>query len=246
MELQTFIIVTLALGAGGLVKGALGLGLPLVALPVLTSAFGLQKAIGILLVPVILTNIMQIRRYRTTLYDPEMRFLPMFLVGGTGGIAVGTVALVSLPERLLVAALGLMLLAYVALRLARPEFRISGPLARRVALPVGVAGGVVMGATGVVAPVGLTYINAMRLARTGTVVAASVMFLVYGLAQLGALTVAGVYRLEWLWLGLFAMLPVAAMLPVGDLLGRGMGTVLFDRIIVALLAVIGLKMVLGI
>lgn len=246
MDLQTIIIVTLALGAGGLVKGALGLGLPMVALPFLTSAFGLQQAIGILLIPIILTNGAQIRRYRATLNDPAVRFLPPFLVGGIGGVAVGTVALVTLPERLLVAGLGLMLLAYVGLRLARPTLQLSLPMARRIALPVGVAGGAVMGATGVVAPVGLTYINAMRLARDATVIIASVMFLVYGIAQMGALIVAGVYRLEWLWLGLFAMLPVLLTMPLGDFLGRRMGAVLFDRVIVALLALMGVMMVLGV
>lgn len=245
MDLQTIVIVTLALGAGGLVKGALGVGLPLVALPVLTTAFGLQQAIGIMLMPIILTNAMQARRYRDSLRDPAMGFLPGFLLGGIVGIGLGTVALVTLPERLLEAGLGLMLLAYVALRMARPDFGISPPLARKVAVPVGVAGGAVMGATGLVVSVGLTYINAMRMARQLTVFAASLMFLVYGVAQVGALTVAGVYRLEWLWLGLFAVLPVIAAMPLGEALGRGMGAVLFDRILLFLLAVIGAKMMLG-
>lgn len=245
MDLQTLLIVSLALGAGGLVKGILGLGLPLVALPVLTAAFGLQKAIGIMLLPILISNAWQIRTHRAALQDPALRFLPGFLVGGVLGVGVGTVALVNLPERILEAGLGVMLLGYVALRLTQPEFVIPERLARIVAVPMGLAAGTVQGATGIVAPVGVTFINAMRIARTATVVAVSFMLLVYGAAQLTALLVAGVYRLDWLWMGLFAILPVLAAMPLGEALGRRMYTATFDRILLALLTAIGLKMVLG-
>ncbi len=245
MDLQTLLIVSAALGAGGLVKGALGLGMPLVALPALTTAFGLRQAIGVIVVTVLISNIAQIWRYRAWLRDPALGFMPGFLLGGLGGIALGTVALVSLPEQALQAGLGAMLLGYVALRLLRPDFAISARVARWVSLPVGVAGGAVQGATGIVAPIGVTFINAMRLERAGAVAAASTMFFVYGAAQLAALAVAGVYRLEWLWMGLFAVVPVLMAMPLGEALGRRMNAKAFDRVILGLLTVLGAKLLLG-
>ncbi|MEO9297142.1 hypothetical protein [Devosia alba] len=56
MDLTSVLIIVLALGGGGFVKGATGMGLPLVALPVLTTAFGLQHAVGLMVVPLIATN----------------------------------------------------------------------------------------------------------------------------------------------------------------------------------------------
>ena len=245
MDLQTLVIVALALGAGGFVKGILGLGMPMVALPTLTAAFGLRQAIGIILVPVLISNVWQLWTHREALRESAMAFMPGFLAGGFVGVSLGTVALVNLPERGLEAGLGAMLLAYVLLRLTRPTFMVTVPLARRVAVPVGVAAGAVQGATGIVAPVGVTYINAMRMARTGTLVAVSTMFLVFGAVQLAALSVAGVYRLEWLWMGLFALLPVAVAMPLGEAVGRRLPAALFDRMILVLLTLMGLKMLLG-
>lgn len=245
MDLQTLVIVALALGAGGFVKGILGLGMPLVALPALTAAVGLRQAIGIIVVPILVSNAWQLWTHRAALRDPALDFMPGFLAGGFVGVSLGTVALVSLPERGLEAGLGAMLLAYVLLRLTRPTFMVTAPVARRVAVPVGVAAGTVQGATGIVAPVGVTYINAMRMARTGTLVAVSTMFLVYGAIQLAALSVAGVYRLDWLWMGLFAVLPVALAMPLGEAVGRRLPAAFFDRLILALLSVMGLKMILG-
>jgi len=46
MDLSSAVIMALALAAGAIVKGATGMGLPLVALPVLTAAFGLQHAVA--------------------------------------------------------------------------------------------------------------------------------------------------------------------------------------------------------
>jgi len=59
-EVTRWLIMGLALAAGAVVKGATGMGLPLIALPVLTSFFGLQHAVGLMTVPLILTNFWQV------------------------------------------------------------------------------------------------------------------------------------------------------------------------------------------
>lgn len=60
MELFSIVIMIAALAAGAVVKGATGMGLPLIALPVLTSAFGLQHAVGLMTIPLIVTNVWQV------------------------------------------------------------------------------------------------------------------------------------------------------------------------------------------
>lgn len=245
MGYQTLVLLTLALGAGAVAKGATGLGLPLIALPLLTATVGLQQAIGILMIPVILTNAYQVWAYRGARTLPGLAFLPWFLAGGGLGIALGTLALTSLPERILEIGLGGMLGVYIALRLSKPGFAFSQPVARRIAPGVGVAAGALQGATGIAAPIGVTFIHALGLERRASVFAVSVMFLGFSSVQYIAIIVAGIYRIDWIWLGIFACLPILAFLPVGEWIGRRTSPRIFDRLILVFLFAIGVKMILG-
>lgn len=238
-------IMVMALGAGAVVKGATGMGLPLVALPVLTTFFGLQHAVGLMCVPLIFTNAWQVFRFRAAARDDRMAFLPLFLVGGAVGIAMGTWALTSLPERALVLGLGVILLCYVALKLAAPHFVVTPQLARRIGPVFGMGGGILQGATGISAPIGVTFIHAMAMERDAHVFAVSAMFLLYAAVQLPALAVAGVMQGQWLLEGLLALIPILIFMPLGQAIAGRLSRKAFDRMILIFLGLIGLKMVLG-
>jgi uncharacterized membrane protein YfcA len=55
--------VAAALGLGGFVKGATGMGLPLVSVPALAAYLGVPHTLAILTVPLIVTNGWQVWRY---------------------------------------------------------------------------------------------------------------------------------------------------------------------------------------
>ena len=245
MEWTGVLVMVLALAAGAVVKGASGMGLPLIALPVITAFFGLQHAIGLMVVPLIVTNAWQVWRFRGEAGNPRLAFMPVFLVTGSIGIALGTWALTSLPERLLVLGLGCLLLAYVGLRLATPHWSLPLPVARRLAPFTGVGGGILQGATGVSGPIGMTYIHAMALEREAMVFAVSAMFFVLAAVQLPSLWIAGVLQPEWMLQGVLALVPIFVFMPLGQWLGGRLSRRAFDRMILFFLAAIGLKMVLG-
>ena len=245
MELSSIIIMTVALAAGAVVKGATGMGLPLVALPVLTAAFGLQYAVGLMTIPLIVTNAWQTWRFRDERRSDRLAFMPWFLIGGAVGIGIGTWALTTLPERVLVLALGLLLLAYVVLRLFTPHWSLGPTLARRLGPLAGIGGGTLQGATGISAPVGVTFIHAMNLERQAHVFAVSAMFLTFSVVQLPSLWLAGVMRMEWMVQGLLALVPILLFMPLGQWVSGKLSRTAFDRMILIFLGVIGLKMVLG-
>jgi uncharacterized membrane protein YfcA len=245
MDFGSALIMALALAAGAIVKGATGMGLPLVALPVLTAAFGLQHAVGLMTIPLIVTNAWQVWRFRGEAQSPRLAFMPVFLVGGAVGIGVGTWALTNLPERLLVLALGVILLAYVALRLATPHWALSAAMAKRFGPLAGLGGGTLQGATGISAPIGVTFIHAMALERGAHVFAVSTMFLLFAVVQLPALWAAGVMQPLWLLQGLLALVPILIFMPVGHWASGKLSRKAFDRMILIFLGLIGLKMVLG-
>ena len=70
------IIIVFAVLAGGLVKGTLGFGMPMVALPIIAFIIPPTTAMILLCAPIFLTNFLQIKfRQGVSSY----RFLPMFL-----------------------------------------------------------------------------------------------------------------------------------------------------------------------
>ena len=54
-----FIICLFTLLLAGIVKGALGMGLPLFAVPILVTVFDLPTAIALMIVPILTSNLIQ-------------------------------------------------------------------------------------------------------------------------------------------------------------------------------------------
>lgn len=244
-ELERLMVMALALAAGAIVKGATGMGLPLIALPVLATFFGLHHAVGIMAITQILTNSMQIWQFRGARRDVHMRFLPWFLFAGGFGVVLGTWLLGTLPERTLIFSLGVLLLAYFALKLTRPHMAVGPELAMRAGPFAGFGSGVLQGATGISAPVGVSFIHAMGLERSAHVYAVSAMFLTLGLVQFPALVVSGIMQPQWMLEALFAMIPILLFMPVGQALAGRLSRRAFDLMILIFLGLMGLKMVLG-
>ena len=70
------LIIILAVLAGGLVKGTIGFGMPMVALPVIAFVIPATTAMVILCAPIFLTNFLQIKFKQGV---SSYRFLPMFI-----------------------------------------------------------------------------------------------------------------------------------------------------------------------
>jgi uncharacterized protein len=241
MSTQFLILVTFALAAGALVKGATGLGLPIVAMPVMASFIGVPHAIAIMTVPIIITNIWQVWQLREA--REEARFLVPMLGCGTIGIGLGTVLLAALPAAHMSLALGLALAAYIVLRLARPGASIGAALRMRLAWPFGFTAGLMQGATGLSAPIGVPFIHALNLGRNALVFSISAMFLVFALVQIAALWGADLLDGEYLLQGLFAMIPVLVFMPIGTMIGRRMNRRAFDIVFLSILAIIAINLI---
>jgi uncharacterized membrane protein YfcA len=238
--LQELLIVFMALFLGGALKGATGMGTPIVAVPALAAFFGVPYAIAILIVPTLLTNVWQAWQFRA--HWTGLAFLPRLVVFAIIGIVVGTWVLTRLPTNLLSLGLGITTVLYIVVRLARPALTIGPAAARRFAPIVGVVSGFLQGAMGVSAPVSVTFINGMRLSRPQFVLTASALFLAFVLTQIPALSLAGVLTWQRLIYSVVALVPVAAGMPVGGWLAGHLDAKAFDRLILILLAAIALKL----
>ena len=141
--------------------------------------------------------------------------------------------------------LGIILIAYVLLRLFKPHFSLSVAAAKRFGPLAGAGGGILQGATGISAPIGVTFIHSMSMERDAHVFAVSAMFLVYAVTQLPSMWLAGLMRGEWLLQGVFALLPILIFMPLGQAIAGKLSRRAFDRLILTFLGLVGLKMVAG-
>ncbi len=243
LSLEAIVLITLALGAGAIVKGATGLGLPLVALPVLASFFDVRHAILIMVVPIIVTNIWQIWELRGR--REGTGFLIPMLSTGVVGIGLGTWLLAGVPAALLSLGLGVVLLAYIGLRIARPAFALSPRVGMRFAAPVGLAAGFMQGATGLSTPITIPFIHAHHLGREPLVFALSIMFLTFAIVQLIAMWTAQLVDVSHLLEGVVALVPVLVFMPVGNWIGRIMSQRVFNIAVLCLLAAVAANLILA-
>jgi len=235
------LVIFAALALGGFVKGVTGAGTPILAVPVLASFFGVPFAIAIMIVPTIVTNLWQIAQHWNERHG--LGYLGWLFVMAAVGIAAGTWLLTALPANVLGLALAIVVALYVVLRLVRPDWHIPDKPARRLVPWVGFASGLLQGATGISAPVSITYLSSIRLTRGQFIFAVSTLFISFTAMQLPALTVAGILIWRRLLLSCLALLPVLVALRLGNALGTRLSPRTFDRVILGLLAVIAAKLV---
>lgn len=236
--------VAVVLGAsllGAFVKSVTGMGYPLLAVPVITLALGIEDAVVIVAAPNLAANALLCLAARDGRH--ESRDLPVFLGWGFAGAVVGTFALVRVPEEPLLVALAATIVGFVAISLRAPDLRLAPATTARWSGPVGLVAGVMQGAVGVSGPVVATWLHGYRLPKHAFVFSVTAIFGVTGAVQLALLALAGELTSRRLGVSLVAFLPVLAMVPVGSALRARLSGHAFARAVLAVLVVSGLALV---
>lgn len=226
-------IVAGAVLLGALVKAVTGLGLPLIAIPAMSLFIPVEEAVVIIAIPNVLMN--GILAARVADARAEVRDLPILAGAGVGGAVVGTFVLVSVSEEPLLVVLAAVVLGYVVTSGWREGVALSADSSRRWAPAVGFSAGVMQGAVGISGPLVATWIHAYRLPRNAYVLSVTVMFLLSGGTQLVVLTAAGRMWGAPLALGLAAILPVLATIPLGARIRERLEGPVFDRVVLIML-----------
>lgn len=229
-----------AFAFGGVLKGAIGAGTPIIVIPIMSLFYGVPFAVAVFVVTAVLANIWQIWVYRAELLPAA--FIVRLTISAGVGAAVGSFMLASLPSDFLMTCVAILALAYVVFRLARPEWKLAYDAAVRLALPVGFVSGVLQGAAGISASVSVTFINALGLERRAFIATISAFFLAMSLVQLPLLVGLGVLDMERFLIGLVACIPMFGAMPVGVWLARFIPRIVFDRVVLGLLIVISVRL----
>lgn len=202
----------------GIVKGLLGLGMPVIAMGILGAALGPAEAASVLLVPAFVTNVWQFASHEGATRAIR-RFWPM-LTCILAGAPFGAGLIAGDDARNAAALLGTVLVIYALLGLLHPRFHLppgterwSGPLA-------GLGTGLMAGATGVFAIPTIPYLTALGLERDALVQALGLVFATSTLALGAGLAWHQALPVESLGMSAIALVPAIAGMSLGSRLRR--------------------------
>lgn len=241
LELE-LVFAALALAAGGILKGAIGAGAPVLAIPVLALIFDVRYAVAVLVVPNLITNFWQWWQYRRSALP--FAFTALFAGGGALGALVGSFMLAYIPPDTLLTIVGLLVVLYIAFRLIRTDWGLPYSRGLLFSGPAGFVGGMLQGASGLSAPVSITFMSALQLERPAFIATISVFFMLMSVIQVPALAGLGILSWEILIHGIVALALLLGFMPVGAWLARRIRKETFDKLILALLGAIAAKILI--
>jgi uncharacterized membrane protein YfcA len=238
---ETIAVIALGFAAGGVLKGATGVGAPILAVPLLSIYFDVRFAIVIFSIPNILPNIWQVWAFRRTILPRA--FVTAFTLAGMLGAACGTWILANAPTDLLPLGVAGAVILDVGFRLARPHWILPYPRALRLSGPVGFVAGILQTASGLSAPASVTFLSAMKLDRAAFIPTISAFFVGLGVVQIPMLIGYGFLTPDRALLSAAALIPLTAAMPLGARLVRHLPKEVFDRVILGVLVILATKLV---
>lgn len=241
--MENIIYITVVFLLAGMVKGVTGMGLPTVAVALLSLVMAPVEAAALLIVPSLLTNVWQLLS-GMPVYPLWQRLWTM-MAGICGGTAAGTLlgGALALDARLASGALGLALVTYAAMGLLSVHWRVCGREA--VLSPLaGALTGAIAAATGVFVLPAVPYLQALELERDELVQAMGLAFTVSTVALAVSLAARGAWQPAMAGMSLVAQLPALAGMLLGQRLRSRMAPALFRRCLLFALLLLGMHLAL--
>ena len=237
-------VIATALVVGGLVKGVLGMGMPMVAVPIIAGLLGVEHAVVVMSIPGIVFNLWQMWQQRRDAQDvPE---LPRLIIFGAIGAICGSWVLYIASEKTLAIMLAVWIGVYIIVRFMHPNLSLSLGVRMKSSPWVGSMAGIFQGAMGMCGPILGTYLNAIRLKPGAFVFAISTPFFVMALTQTLVYVYLDMYTKQLYIESALAIIPGMLALPVGAKIRSYVNKKVFDWLVMAVIAFIGVKLVWGV
>jgi uncharacterized membrane protein YfcA len=158
LSARDWLLLACALFVGGLVKGVVSIGVPLVAMPLLTGMLSVKQTVLLLSLPIMIGNVPQALEGGHSW--TTLRHIGFLVIGTVVGIAVGVEILLSIPGHLAMGLAGLILITACLALLIAPKFKLPKRGAAPVGLTVGFIGGLMEGISAIPGPLLATYLLA--------------------------------------------------------------------------------------
>lgn len=237
----TYVLVGVALLFAAFVKGATGLGFPLIATPTVALLLDIRIAVTILILPNLLMDVTQVFRDGFP-YAVLRRFKSM--VGLTIiGVFLGTAVLVRTPLWVLNLCLGIMVLIFVGSNILKFDFTIT-PAAEKIFSPIfGFISGFLNGMTNAAGPTLAIYFYSLKLEKRDFVKSVATIFVITKASQLVAVSTWNLFNWDTITLSiqvvLFTLIGFFAGIKTQDRVNQKT----FNRGLLVLLTLIGIILI---
>lgn len=228
--------------AAGIAKGVTGMGLPTVAMALLTVLLSPLTAASLLIVPAFVTNVWQL------LAAPGLgallrRFWPMMLAIALGTI-IGAPLLTGGDTGVAASALGGALVLYAGFTLLAPPFRVAADREPWLSPLVGAITGAATGCTGVFVIPAVPYLQALGLEKDALVQALGLSFTVSTVALAIGLAMHHAFQIGHIALSVLAVVPSLAGMWTGQVIRKAIDAAAFRRWFLIALIGLGAEMLL--
>jgi uncharacterized protein len=236
----TYALVGAALLLAAFVKGASGLGFPLIATPMVALLLDIRTAVTVLILPNLFMDSAQVIRDGIP-YDVFRRFSSL-LLPTIIGVFLGTMALVNTPLWILNLCLGVMVLLFVGSNLLRFDFTISPRSEKFLSPGFGLISGFLNGLTNAAGPTLAIYLYSLKLEKRVFVKSIATIFVITKVSQLVAISTWNLFNRETITLSLQVLLFTLAGFYAGMKAQDRVNQRTFNRGLLALLTVIGVML----
>tara|TARA_B110000503_G_scaffold139928_1_gene229493 strand:- start:376 stop:1125 length:750 start_codon:yes stop_codon:yes gene_type:complete len=227
---------------GGVVKGTIGIGLPLVAVPALSLMIPTHQAMALLAIPVLSSNFWQAYQAKGARHNLQ-RYWPLISC-----LIIATIITVwltiSIDVTYLKKLLALSLLIAICQMIFKPSLALTHSREKILAPAIGLLAGVVGGVSSLTGPVIITYLLSLKLSRENFVSSVSLIYFLAALPFYGTMGYFGKIGVHELTLSLLALIPVALGMKIGRSLREKIGESLFRKILLILLSMLTLLLLL--
>jgi uncharacterized membrane protein YfcA len=227
------LILIVGLGVAGFAKGTTGMGLPLVATPILAGVFGPKAAVVIVTIPIFAANsVLLLQGWRRL---DVLRGIVPIIVASAAGTAIGVNLLALLDQRTFAILMALLVIVF----LLRGDRLIGDdPGARRARIlgpAIGFAAGVLQGTTSIASPLIGSFFHARKMDRHEYVIVLAAIFELNAAIQLVGYALLGLYTPDILAIGLLGLVPTLLALMAGIFFRARLDQARFRQLIVVLL-----------
>jgi uncharacterized membrane protein YfcA len=229
---------------GGLVKGAIGFALPLIALSGMGAFLPVPTAVALMIVSALIANVWQALNFGWGAALGNFRDYRLLNLTALPMILLGSQILPGLGERPVFLTIGVVVAIFATLQLVgwRPPDPRGTAWERPLEVGVGVAAGFLGGIGGTWGPPITFYLLARRTPPADAVLTMGVSFLLGSIVLSGGLLLSGILN-ERTWpLSVLGIVPVMLGMWVGLRLSTRLNPVTFRRATLAMLVLMGLNL----
>ena len=234
-------IACVALVTGGIVKGAIGVGLPAVAIAVMSGFLPVPLMVALVTVPILLTNLWQAIHAGDPL-EPLKRFWPM-IVCLLVVTWLSARLVVSLDGRVLFALLGTVLILFVAINRLKGVWTVPPAAEKWMGPLAGSLGGFLGGISTIWGPPMMMYFVMLDLPRGVYIRTVGLVWFLASLPLAAAYVRHGVLTVETGALSALACIPSFVGLAVGQWLRDRINQETFRKFLLLFLFLTGLNLI---